>query len=299
LSGLVGGYLLQSSRKSINGFVTSLSEEQQVLDRLGDADRISTSILENEDKLVLIGDLNFVVSPLIATAGRALEEGDVDAAVSASCSVLDECVRLAPFESSSNSIVMGSADVGLSKFLSLFEDLGGVEEEESLALAYVGLTGHVTKKITFAEAVEHLTQLNNALYHIGALRPDIKDSIDDNLNKRAMKQAVEEIDKELASGEEEIPSPDVVSKSVEKENAESSSLKEESELDDDLMDQMLHASVEAQEPEGESIEPEMNITGADVVTARTRKQKRKKKDTQQLSLLDEIDLEEERESASV
>jgi len=298
LSGLVGGYLLQSSRNSITGFVTSISEEQRILDRLGDADRISNSIIENEDKLVLIGDLNFVVSPLIATAGRALEEGDVDAAVSAACSVLDECVRLAPFESSSNSIVMGSADVGLSKFLGLFEDLGGVEEEESLALAYVGLTGHVTKKITFAEAVEHLTQLNNALYHIGALRPDIKVSIDDHLNKRAMKQAVEEIDKELASEEDEIPETATESKSSEPEEMESTSSKEDSDLDDDLMDQMLHASVDESETE-KAAEPEMNITGADVVTARTRKQNKKAKDTQQLSLLDEIELEEERESASV
>jgi hypothetical protein len=192
---------------------------------------------------------------------------------------------------------MGSADIGLSKFLGLFEDLGGVEEEESLALAYVGLTGHVTKRITFAEAVEHLTQLNNALYHIGALRPDIKDSIDDHLNKRAMKQAVEEIDNELASGDDEIPSPVTEPEAGETEEVELTA-KEESELDDDLMDQMLHASVDASETE-EPTEPEMNITGADVVTARAKKQKKKVKDMQQLSLIDEIELEEERESASV
>jgi hypothetical protein len=302
LSGLVGGYLLLSSRNSIKGFVTTLSDEQQVLDRLGDADRISKSIIENEDKLVLIGDLNFVVSPLIATAGRALEEGDVSAAVSAACSVLDECVRLAPLESDSSSAALRSADVGLRKFLGLFEDLGGVEEEESLALAYVGLTGHVTKAITFGEAVEHLTQLNNALYHVGALRPDIKDSIDDHLNKRAMKEAVEEIDKELASEDSEIPSPEEQSDPVDAEEVESTP-KEEGEEDDELMDMMLHASIETSptnEDSDEASEPEMNITGADVVTARAKKQKKKKvKDTQQLSLLDEIELEEERESASV
>ena len=297
LSGLVGGWLLQTSRNSINGFVTSLSDEQKVLDRLGDADRISKSIIENEDKLVLIGDLNFVVSPLIATAGRALEEGDVDAAVSASCSVLDECVRLAPLESSSNSGAMRSTDVGLRKFLGLFEDLGGVDEEESLALAYVGLTGHVTKAITFGETVEHLTQLNNALYQIGALRPDIKASIDDHLNQRGMKEAIEEIDKEIASDDIEIPEvvkksdPDIV------EEVESSSGEED---DVELLDNIFHASVETSIDESvESEEQEMNITGADVVTAETRKQKKKVKDTQQLSLMDEIELEEERGSASV
>ena len=297
LSGLAGGWLLQSSRNSINGFVTSISDEQKVLDRLGDADRISKSIIENEDKLILIGDLNFVVSPLIATAGRALEEGDVDAAVSASCSVLDECVRLAPLESNSNSITMRSSDVGLRKFLSLFEDLGGVDEEESLALAYVGLTGHVTKAIQFGEAVEYLTQLNNALYQIGALRPDIKASIDDHLNKRAMKEAVEEIDKELATDEVEIPKPEQEPKSDEIEETESSTKEE---VDEDLIDMMLHASVDDSTADvDDAKEQEMNITGADVVTAETRKQKKKVKDTQQLSLIDEIELEEERGSASV
>jgi hypothetical protein len=308
LSGLIGGWLLQTSRNSINGFVTNLSEEQKVLDRLGDADRISQSIIENEDKLILIGDLNFVVSPLIATAGRALEEDDVDAVVGAACSVLDECVRLAPLGSDSGSGPMRSADAGLRKFLGLFEDLGGVEEEEALALAYVGLTGHVTKAITFTEAVEHLTQLNNALYHIGALRPDIKESIDDHLNNRAMKETIEEIDKEITSEDVEIPDPEQQSDPVEVVEVESTS-KDEVEEDDELHDMILHASVETSatnETSDESSEPEMNITGADVVTARTRKQKKKVQDTQQLSLLDEIELaeskgdsEEERGSASV
>jgi hypothetical protein len=270
-----------------------------VLDRLGDADRISKSIIENEDKLVLIGDLNFVVSPLIATAGRALEEGDVDAAVSASCSVLDECVRLAPLESSSNSGAMRSTDVGLRKFLGLFEDLGGVDEEESLALAYVGLTGHVTKAITFGETVEHLTQLNNALYQIGALRPDIKASIDDHLNQRGMKEAIEEIDKELAY--DDVETPEVVKKSEPDIVEEVESVSQEDD-DVELLDNIFHASEDPSVTKDESIESEeqeMNITGADVVTAETRKQKKKVKDTQQLSLIDEIELEEERGSASV
>ncbi len=318
LSGLVGSGLLQSSRNSINGFVTTLSDEQKVLDRLGDADRISKSILENEDKLVLIGDLNFVVSPLIATAGRALEEGDVDGAVSASCSVLDECVRLAPLESDSKSTAMKSVDVGLRKFLGLFEDLGGVEEEESLALAYVGLTGHVTEAITFGEAVKHLTQLNDSLYHIGALRPDIKESIDDHLNKRAMQETIEKIEKEIASDDDIALEQDSKSES-EPIKVEEVEVTNEQEVEDDnaeLHEMMLHASLEPiATNEGavetsvntKSDEPEMQLTGADVVTARTRKQKKKKyKDTQQLSLIDEVELadsaggsEEERGSTSV
>jgi len=301
LSGLVGGWLLLSSRNSINGFVTKISDEQKILDRLGDAERISKSIIENEDKLVLIGDLNFIVSPLIASAGRALEEGDVDAAVSAACSVLDECVRLAPLESDSRSISLKSADVGLRKFIGLFQDLGGVEVEEALALAYVSLTGHVTKPITFSEAVRCLTQLNDALYNIGALRPDIKDAIDNHLNNRALGEIVEAIDKEMASDDVEIPNPVQSSASVETEDSEPVS-KKDSEEEVELLDMMLHASVETSTTSEGPIEhdgPETNIIGADVVTASIRKQKKKIRDTQQLSLLDEVELEEERESASV
>ncbi|MFW9980860.1 MAG: hypothetical protein ACFFE3_02955, partial [Candidatus Thorarchaeota archaeon] len=51
LSGVVGGWLLHSSRNSINGFITTISNEQRILDRIGDAERISKSIIDNEDKL--------------------------------------------------------------------------------------------------------------------------------------------------------------------------------------------------------------------------------------------------------
>jgi hypothetical protein len=299
LSGVVGGWLLRSSRTSINGFVTSVSNEQELLNRIGDAERISQSIIKNEDKLILIGDLNFVVSPLIAAAGRSLEEGDVDAAVSSACTVLDECVRLAPIESSTNSAYMGSADEGLRKFLGLFEDLGGVEEEEALALAYVGLTGHVTKPIDFDEAVAHLSELNNALYHVGALRPDIKDGIDSHLNKRAMMQTVEAIDKELAQEEPQVPeiAPEVWEDVSEPEV--------ENPVEIELNDMIRGASVEKSEESTESA-LDLDLTAADIVSGRKKKRKKKVKDTKQLSLLDDLELgettsgvEEESESASV
>ncbi len=304
LSGLAGGWLLHSSRSSINGFVSKLSSEKQILDRIGDAERISKSIINNEDKLVLIGDLNFVVSPLIASAGRSLVDGDVDSAVSAACAVLDECVRLAPIESSSNSVTLQAADEGLRKFLGLFEDLGGVEEEESLALAYVGLTSHVTKAIDFSEVVTHLTELNNALYHVGALRPDIKESIDDHLNKRAMKQAIKEIDKDLAE-DEDIISDEIQSVSEDPEAAVKT-LEQDTVEEDELHDMIREASIDEPVNSSEKESPEMNITAADVVSARQKKRKKKVKDTKQLSLLDDLELaeaasgaEEESGSASV
>lgn len=300
-SGALGGWLLQSSRSSINGFVATVSGEQELLDRIGDAERISQSIINNEDKLILIGDLNFVVSPLIAAAGKSLEDGDVDAAVSSACMVLDECVRLAPIESSSNSLFMESADEGLRKFLGLFEDLGSVEEEESLALAYVALTGHLTKSIEFGEVVTHLTELNNALYHVGALRPDIKDGIDDHLNKRAMKQAVEEIDKDLAK--EETIISDNISEDIEKPE-DSKTIEVENPVEIELNDMIRGASVDDAELEESSVQ-ELDLTAADIISGSEKKRK-KKKDTKQLSLLDDLELgdspsgvSEESESASV
>jgi hypothetical protein len=279
--------------------VASVSNEQELLDRIGDAERISQSIISNEDKLILIGDLNFVVSPLIASAGRSLEEGNVEAAVSSACTVLDECVRLAPIETSTNSSFMQSADEGLRKFLGLFEDLGGVEEEEALALAYVGLTGHITKPIDFDEAVVHLAELNNALYHVGALRPDIKDGIDSHLNKRAMMQTVEAIDKELA--QEEPPIPENVTKVTEDVS--------EPEIDNpveiELNDMIRGASVDRLEEPDEPPQ-DLDLTAADIVSGSKKKRKKRMKDTKQLSLLDELELGEstsgvgeESESASV
>ena len=299
-SGALGGWLLQSSRSSINDFVASVSGEQELLDRIGDAERISQSIINNEDKLILIGDLSFVVAPLIAAAGKSLEEGDVDAVVSSACAVLDECVRLAPIESSSNSLLMESADEGLRKFLGLFEDLGGVQEEESLALAYVALTGHLTKSIEFGEVVTHLTELNNALYHVGALRPDIKDGIDDHLNKRAMKQAVEEIDKDLA--EEETTISDKIVDDIEK-HEDSKTIETENPAEVQLNDMIRGSSVDdATEIEDSSV-PELDLTAADIVSG---SEKKRKKNTKQLSLSDDLELgdtasgvSEESESASV
>lgn len=299
LSVIVGGWLLRSSRNSINGFVTTVSNEQELLDRIGDAERISQSIITNEDKLILIGDLNFVVSPLIAAAGKFLEEGNVDAAVSSACAVLDECVRLAPIESGTNSLLMESADEGLRKFMGLFEDLGGVEEKEALALAYVGLTGHMTKPIDFDEAVTHLAELNNALYHVGALRPDIKEGIDSHLNKRAMMQTVEAIDKELSQEEPQIPeAPPSGSEEVFQPEMENP-------VEVELNSMIRGASVDKSEEPKEQTS-DLDLTAADIVSGRAKKRKKKIKDTKQLSLLDDLELGEsasgvgeERESASV
>jgi len=320
-SGLIGGWLLNSSRNSVSSFQETLSQEREQLREIGDALRITESIEENEDRLKLIADLNFIVSPLIATVGDAISRNDVNTTVNVACSVLDECVRLAP--KASNSLTAIKGDDGLSKFIGLFEYLGGNIEETNLALAYVGLTGHVIKPLNFAEAVTFLTELNNSLYDIGALRPNIKEALDDRLNMIAMKETIQEIDKEMKSDEDvaSITEPvileDEYSEEIQPEEPASFESADVVAEVVELHNQILHASVdetnseepkiqEEREVSVEDLSAEIAIVGADIVAGRMKKRKGKSKESTQLSLIDEFEYmpsssetKEERGSAGV
>ena len=320
-SGVASGWLLRSSRICVLAFQEALGKERERLCELGDATRITRSIVENEDRLQLIADLNFTVSPLMAAVGTAISDRDVDTSVSVACSVLDECVRLAPRPSDSSLVIRG--DDGLRHFIGLFEHLGGNIDEASLALAYVGLTGHLTKRITFGEAVAHLTELNNALYDIGALRPNIKEALDDRLNMIGLKETVDEIDKEIRSAEE--PTLALRTETDEKSVRDESQQEEAAPLrrfdslteDDELHDQIRQASVEAT-PEDElaaSVDSstkisdsteEVTIVATDIITGRMKKQKTKSAEPAQLLLVEDFEYtessseaKEERGSAGV
>lgn len=287
-SGAVGGWLLSLSRNSVSAFIDALTKEQERLREIGDSSRIAQSIEENESGLHLIGDLNFVVSPLIAAAGNAIANNDVNKTVNIACTVLDECVRLSPMESASNRLLKG--DTGLRKFIGLFEHLGGNIEEEKLSLAYVGFTGHLLRPIDFGEAVAHMTELVNSLYDVGALRPDIKSSIDDRLNFRSLKEALQELDKEMANDENsssEIQEPSIEDESGESiESVEAMNTHEE----DELTDMMLHASIDEDEISEETdINDSISVVAADIVAGQQKK-KSKPTDTSQLSLLDDFEL---------
>jgi len=322
VSGLTGGWLLRSSRNSVSSFQETVTAEREQLREIGDATRITHSIEENEERLKLIADLNFIISPLLATIGDAISSSDVNATVNIACSVLDECVRLAPGTSSSSPVIRG--DDGLRKFIGLFEHLGGNIEETNLALAYVGLTGHLVKSITFAEAVVYLTELNNSLYDLGALKPNIKESLDDRLNRIALKETFDEIGREMLSEKEEIISSELVV--ADADYSEEPQLEEPSsfervdimEEDAELHNQIRHASIDepqSEEPDndqaseigmGDSGGGEIAIVGADIVAGRMKKQKSKSKEPAQLSLFDDFEyipasgeVKEERGSAGV
>ena len=299
-SGVVGGWLLSSSRNSVASFIETLSKEQEQLRTIGDATRITKSIEENEEKLELIGHVNFVVSPLVAEAAAAMKNNNLEKTVNLSCSVLDECVRLSPLESTSKDLLMG--DAGLRRFIGLFEHLGGNVEEEKLALGYVGLTGHLLRPITFGEAVGHLTDLVNSLYNIGAIRPDIKEGIDNHLNFSSMKETLEIFDKELAKPEPvfddppEVPQPIEIEEDVEVPPIVESGEDESDEMDE-LAEMMRDSAAIVEEPQ--SIEEEIDdslddikIVGSDIAKAMEKKKKKKKaksKDLDQLSLTEDYE----------
>ncbi len=296
-SGIVGGWLLNSSRSSVSSFVETLSKEQEQLRTIGDATRILKSIEENEEKLELIGHVNFVVSPLVAEAAAAMKNNNLEKTVNLSCSVLDECVRLSLMESTSNALLTG--DSGLRRFTGLFEYLGGNIEEEKLSLGYVGLTGHLLKPITFGEAVGYLTELVNALYNIGAIRPDIKEGIDNHLNFSSAMETLEIFDRELAKPGPTFDDPPEAPQTIEVEHEEESppiveSSEEESDGVDEVVEMMRDSS--AIEEPTVSIEEEIDdslddieIVGSDIAKACEMKKKKKKKkvkskDIDQLSL---------------
>ncbi|MHA2067656.1 MAG: hypothetical protein ACXABY_25105, partial [Candidatus Thorarchaeota archaeon] len=179
-----------------------------------------------------------------------------------------------------------SGDEGLARFLDLFDSLGVIVEEEALALSYVALSAHITSPLTFEGMIQHVETLNFSLYNSGALRPDIKDIVDDKINNRAMKRAVDEINKDLATEPDEFPTEEHREPSVSEDRAPSDAA-DTVEIDEDLLDDMLNSSVEDEKPADTSVDempvitaetvdestPEDKIpTGADIVEASNAKQ---------------------------
>ncbi|MFX1260653.1 MAG: hypothetical protein ACFFAZ_01065 [Promethearchaeota archaeon] len=272
---LTGLWLLSSSKGNLREFEKCLRNEEAVLSTLGDTTRLHQSIESNEDNLRILGDISFVVSPLLANLANTIEAGALQESIATACVILDECVRLAPLRNEEgNSPRVG--DEGLSRFLGLFDALGVEVEKESLALSYVALTAHITSPLSFEDMIEHVGNLSYALYNAGALRPDIKDTIDDKINNRAMKRTIDAIDRSLAEPDEIDTKPPSETSNTERAEKVDSSMNEE--LDQNLLDAMLHSSMKSQGVEipvinavtiGESAFQEEIRTGADVVAAST------------------------------
>jgi len=203
--GAGAAWLLRQSHNGLNEFREVIESEQAGVASLGDRKRVVASISSNEKKIRLIGDLSFVISPLMASASKNLEDGDVNGAVVLAERILDELVRLAPSDEDKKGFVTG--DAGIERFIGVFRNVGAdltEAEEISLALAYTAVTGHVTTPLGVEEALTHMAVLNTSLFNAGILSPTVRDSIDDMFISRAFHVIVDEFGADLAKPEEEI-----------------------------------------------------------------------------------------------
>ncbi|MFW9911424.1 MAG: hypothetical protein ACFFEU_03080 [Candidatus Thorarchaeota archaeon] len=240
---LTGLWLLSSSKSNLQEFENLMRDEDAIISSLGDSARIQQSIESNEDILRMLGDISFVVSPLMANLANAIEADALQESIETACAILDECVRLAPLGNGERNSPR-AGDEGLARFLNLFDTLGVEVEKESLALSYVALTAHITSPLRFEDMIEHVGNLSYALYNAGALRPDIKDMFDDKINNRAPKRRIDVIDKSLAEPDEfNTKLPERTSGTERAEEDDSSA---DEELDQNLIDAMLHSSMKSQ-----------------------------------------------------
>ena len=203
--GAGAAWLLRQSHKGLNEFRKVIESEQAGVVSLGDRTRLVNWTKSNEEKIRLIGDLSFVISPLMASASKNLEDGDANGAVVLAERVLDELVRLSPSDEDKKGIVTG--DTGIERFIGVFRNVGANltdAEEVSLALAYTAITGHVTTPLGVEEALTHMAVLNTSLFNAGVLSPTVRGSIDDMFNSRACQEMLDEFDEDLAKPEEEI-----------------------------------------------------------------------------------------------
>ncbi|MGY5861545.1 MAG: hypothetical protein RTU09_04160 [Candidatus Thorarchaeota archaeon] len=206
ICGAGAGWLLRKSREELDEFRKAIESERAKAKSLGDRQRVMNAIDGNKEKLRLIGDLSFVISPLMASAAKNLEEGDIDGAAVLAGKVLDEVVRLSP-EPSEDKKSTVTGDAGIERFLGVFRTVGvdlTEAEEVSLALAYTAITGHDSTPIGMEEAMRLLAILNTSLFDAGVLSLTVRGSIDDMLISRACDTIVDEFGEDLAKPEEAI-----------------------------------------------------------------------------------------------
>ena len=224
-------YLYRRADSHFAAFDNSQEIELAKLASIGESARLRKTSALNEEKLQMIGDLNFIITPLMGGAIVAIESRDVDAAVSSLLAIMDECVLHYPLKEEPE-----GTNKGLKKFLKVFEELGGISEEQrvGLSLAYVGVSGYLQSPLPLSEVLEFATTLSQALFDCGILSSEVKASFDDNLNITGMTEWVR-----THPMPEDVPIDPV-------ETKHESELKEsgESGIDEDTLAEMAAAGLE-------------------------------------------------------
>jgi hypothetical protein len=204
--GFIGGIAcILDARKHLILFTHSISNEHNLLSKKCDIRKLDKACLEKDDQMVLVNELNYSISTLMAAASDAIESAKVDEAILKMNEVLDELIQMSPGESDDGEI----PESGLRKVLGLFQSLGIDTSDFTIQHAYIAFTGHRETRLNIEEATQHLAILNNALYTAGIIRPETKDKIDDRMNVRDAYQLYKK-------GFENIP--DVTREEVEQES---------------------------------------------------------------------------------
>lgn len=186
-------------RRRVTEFNMMLSRESEDIMRVGDDYRIETTKRNNQEILDTLRTMRFVVSPLMGRVVGSLNIRDFEGACFAAEKVLDELVRLSPFEEMEK-----RTDPGLNKFLTLFQYLDPDYDEATLSMTYVAFTDSNSAIIESGRIIDHTSILLESLYRSGIIPPESKLEMDDMLSERGLKEFKAKLDIDLAHEKETV-----------------------------------------------------------------------------------------------
>jgi hypothetical protein len=235
---LIGLLSLKFSITSINKFQSYIANEEQLLSKHSDSERITKALsnIERDSKLII--DMKCIISTLVGKAANAIESGNLKLAIEHACGVITECVAHSPKELTQK--VTEVAESGMNKFLGLFHHLGVDPTGYGLKLVYVAFTGYPETPLDTGTVIDYLGIVSQVSYEVGIISPDVKDKIDYMLNNRSLyltanledvtKKAPDDVTDIAREMREEVtPAPAMETKTVEDESTVVEEVKEGSE----------------------------------------------------------------------
>lgn len=196
-SACLGSIIL--GRRKVTAFNMMLTREREEIKRVGDDYRIQQTKKDDQELLDTLRTMRFVVSPLMGRVVGSLHVRDFVGACSAAEKVLDELVRLSPYEEMEK-----KTDPGLNKFLTLFQYLDPDYDEATLSMTYVAFTDPNSGITESGRIIDHTSILLESLYRSGIIPPESKAEIDAMLSERGLKEFKGRLDTDLADANETV-----------------------------------------------------------------------------------------------
>jgi len=196
-SACLGSIIL--ARKRVSEFNELLGSERNDIERVGDDYRIQRTKMKNQNLLDTLRTMRFVISPLMGRVVGSLNVRDFEGAYLAAETVLDELVRLSPYDEMER-----KSDSGLNKFLTLFQYLDPEYDEAALSMAYVAFSDPSSGIIESGRIIDHASVLLEGLYRSGIIPPESKAQMDEILSDRGLKEFKGKLDATLAVPEKPV-----------------------------------------------------------------------------------------------